>query len=117
MAIVLFYPSGITPEIRKALALFICISLLWALESINMIVTALLIPVLAVALGLINSNNPFSSFSNPIIYLLLSSLILAQAFRKHGLDRMIALKLLSLSGGRVRLILLYTMIVTAFFCM
>ena len=75
MILFLKTPFDLDPQIKKALGLFIFISLLWALESISIIVTALSIPVLAVMLGLVNTSNPFSSFSNPIIYLLrLSSL-------------------------------------------
>ncbi len=113
MLFFLFYPFNLSPEIKKALALFICISLLWALESINIVVTALLIPVLAVSFGLMKNSNPFSSFSNPIIYLLLSGLILAQAFRKHHLDRVIAVKVLALSKGNIKKLLFYTMLITA----
>jgi sodium-dependent dicarboxylate transporter 2/3/5 len=112
MALILYIPFEINPEIKKAIALFICISLLWALDSLSMIVTALLIPVLAVALGLIKNSNPFYSFSNPIIYLLLSGLILGQAFRKHKLDTFLALKVISLSKGEIKRLLFYNMLIT-----
>lgn len=105
-------PLNLEPEIKKALGLFLCIALLWAMESINIVVTALLIPVLAVILGLIRDSNPFASFSNPIIYLLLSGLIMAQAFRKHHLDKFFAVRVLALSKGKVRRLLLFTMIIT-----
>jgi solute carrier family 13 (sodium-dependent dicarboxylate transporter), member 2/3/5 len=113
MALVLYLPLDVEPEIKKAIALFIAISLLWAFESMSIVVTALLIPVLAVILGIMNTENPFASFSNPIIYLLLSGLVIAQAFRKHGLDKMIALKMLSWSEGNIRKLLFYTMLITA----
>ncbi len=103
----------VEPQIKKAIALFLCIAMLWGFESISMIVTALLIPVLAVILGLIKNSNPFTSFSNPIIYLLMAGLIIAQAFRKHELDKMIAVRVLAMSKGHVRRLLLYLMIITA----
>ena len=112
-AIILNLNLAIDLQIKKAVALFLCIAFLWAFESINMIVTALLIPVLAVSLGLIENSNPFVSFSNPIIYLLLAGLIIAQAFRKHELDKMIAIKVLALSKGNVKRLLLYLMLTTA----
>ncbi|MBD3204353.1 DASS family sodium-coupled anion symporter [Candidatus Woesearchaeota archaeon] len=112
MFIVLYLPLDINNEIKKALALFVCISFLWALESISMIVTALFIPVLAVALGLIKDSNPFSSFSNPIIYLLLSGLIIGMAFRKHGIDRYLALKVMAFSKGSIKRLLFFTMLIT-----
>ena len=117
MAIVLKMPIDVEPQIRNALTLFICISMLWALESISMIVTALLIPVLSVVLGISGGENPFIGFSNPMIYLLLSGLIIAQAFRKSELDKLIAVKVLSLSKGRLKMLLFYLMFVTAIFGM
>jgi len=113
MYLVLALNLGPNPTINKAIALFVGISLLWALESLSLIVTALMIPILAVILGLIKDTNPFASFSNPIIYLLLSGLIIAQAFRKHELDRMIAVKVLALSKGKAKRVLFYTMLVTS----
>ncbi len=111
--IVLSLPVKVEPEIKKAVALFLCISLLWALESINIVVTALMIPVLSVLMGVVDSQNPFSSFSNPIIYLLMSGLIIAQAFRKHELDKMLAIKVLSVSKGKIKRLLFLTMFITA----
>lgn len=113
MIFVLVFPIEMDIQVRKALALFICISVLWALESLSMIVTALLIPVLGVMLGLIKNTNPFNSFSNPIIYLLLSGLIIAQAFRKHELDKLLSLKVLALSNGSLKRVLFYLMSISA----
>ncbi|MBU0758113.1 MAG: DASS family sodium-coupled anion symporter [Nanoarchaeota archaeon] len=110
MFTILYIPINVDINIKKALALFVCIALLWVMESLSMIVTALLIPVLAVLLGLIKNSNPFQSFSNPIIYLLLSGLILGQAFRKHNLDKLIAVKMLSMSKGHLRTLLFYNML-------
>ncbi len=113
LIIILNLNLPVEPEIKKAIALFVSIALLWGFESINMIVTALLIPVLAVILGLIKDSNPFVAFSNPIIYLLMAGLIIAQAFRKHELDKMIAIRVLAMSKGNVKRLLLYLMIITA----
>ena len=113
LIIILNLNLPVEPEIKKAIALFVSIAMLWGFESINMIVTALLIPVLAVILGLIQNSNPFRSFSNPIIYLLMAGLIIAQAFRKHELDKMIAVKVLAMSRGHVKRLLFYLMLITA----
>jgi solute carrier family 13 (sodium-dependent dicarboxylate transporter), member 2/3/5 len=113
LLIILNLPLNVSVEIKKAFALFVCISLLWAMESLSIIVTALLIPVLAVILGLMKNTNPFASFSNPIIYLLLSGLILAQAFRKHELDKFLAVRVLSYSKGKLKRLLFFTMLITA----
>jgi len=117
MFIVLNLNLSVDYNIKAALAMFLCIALLWTMESINIIVTALLIPVLGVILGLIKNSNPFSSFSNSVIYLLLSGLIIAQAFRKHELDKMLAVKVLALSKGNMKRLLFFSMLITALFGM
>ncbi|MFH2020727.1 MAG: SLC13 family permease [archaeon] len=111
MAIFILLPLPVDQNIKKALALFLCIALLWSLEPVSIIVTSLMIPVLAIILNLTSS--PFSAFSNPVIYLILSGLMIAQAFRKHGLDALVAKKIISFSGGKIRHLLFFTMLATA----
>jgi solute carrier family 13 (sodium-dependent dicarboxylate transporter), member 2/3/5 len=111
MLIVLLLPIPLAPDMKKALALFLCIALLWSLEPVSIIVTSLMVPILVAALQL--SESPFSSFSNPIIYLVLSGLMIAQAFQKHGLDTLIAKKLISYSNGSATKLLFFTMLGTA----
>lgn len=113
MLLILRAPISTTPEIRSSLALFACIALMWAMESLSIVVTALMIPVLATFLGLTKNANPFSSFSNPIIYLMLAGLILAQAFKKHEIDKLVAVRVLAASHGNGKRLLLYTMLATA----
>ena len=113
MFLILKWDLPIPIDIKKAFALFICIGLLWGLESLPMVVTAIMVPVLIVLLGLGNQTEALSSFSNPVIYLLFGGLILAVAFRKNGLDRRFAFKLLSLSGGDSKKILFYFMLSSA----
>ncbi len=111
MVLILLIPSG-SYEIRASLALFACVALLWTLEPISMIVTALLIPILSVLLQL-KTEAVFSSFANPIVYLILSGLILGQAFRTTGFDRILAVKVIAFSRGNTRLLLFNMMLVTA----
>ena len=70
MFLILKWDLPIPIDIKKAFALFICIGLLWGLESLPMVVTAIMVPVLIVLLGLGNQTEALSSFSNPVIYLL-----------------------------------------------
>jgi sodium-dependent dicarboxylate transporter 2/3/5 len=114
MVIIINLPVDMSGEIKKTIALFACISLLWGFESIPMVITAILVPVLAVALGLDDQKGALASFSNPIIYLLFGGLVLAVAIRKNGLDRKLAYKLLSLSDGSQKSILLIFMLVSWF---
>jgi len=57
--------------------------------------------VMLVALGLADSVQAFEALSKPIIILILGSLFLAEALRKHGITRRLALLSIVTSGGRV----------------
>lgn len=86
----------------KGLSLLLFIAVLWLTEAIHISITALLVPVLAIALGLINSNNALSYFADPIIFLFFGGFALASALHKQGIDRAIASWVLSIAKGRLR---------------
>jgi len=77
----------------------------WSLEAIPVPATALLVLALCVLLDVpdVHGNpNPgdavFSQFSSDTVFLLIGGFMLAQAMVKHGLNRRIALGVLSLPG-------------------
>ncbi len=88
-----FYPSN--PLSHRALAIFSTIVILWITEGIPLAFSALLIPVLAIILGVLKPEEAFSNFSHPIIFLFLGSFIIAKGMSYHGLDRRIALWIIS----------------------
>jgi sodium-dependent dicarboxylate transporter 2/3/5 len=73
---------------------------LWVSEAINISVTALLVPVLAVLSGLLPVREAFANFANPISFLFMGGVALAAGLQKHQLDEAFAVKILSFSGGR-----------------
>jgi sodium-dependent dicarboxylate transporter 2/3/5 len=83
------------PSAHKALALFITVVILWVTEAIPLAFTALLIPFFAIVLGIANSTEAFSNFSNPIIFLFFGSFVIAKAMSYHGLDKRIAILIIS----------------------
>jgi sodium-dependent dicarboxylate transporter 2/3/5 len=87
---------------RTALALFTLIGLLWMTQALPLTVTALLVPLLAVPLGLANVREALAPFANPIIFLFLGGFVLAAALQRHGLDRELANWVLRRAGGRRR---------------
>jgi len=87
---------------RTALALFALIGLLWMTQAIPLTVTALLVPLLAVPLGLAGVREALAPFANPIIFLFLGGFVLASALQRHGLDRELADWVLRRAGGRRR---------------
>lgn len=54
---------------NRGLALLIFIGILWLTEAFNITVTSLMVPVVAIGLGLINTQKALAPFSTPIIYM------------------------------------------------
>jgi sodium-dependent dicarboxylate transporter 2/3/5 len=88
-----------------------------ALEPVSLPIAALMVPLAMVALGVATTSRAFETFSRPVVFLILSSLFLAEALRKHGLTRRLALRTIVASGGGVRQLLLGLMVITALFSM
>ena len=87
-------------KINQGLALLVCAALLWLTEAMHISITALLIPVAAIFLGIFDVKTAMSGFSHPIIYLFFGGFVLAAAIHTQGIDKLIAHKLLVLSRGK-----------------
>ncbi len=87
--------SGINMAAHKLLAIMVFVSCWWITEPIPIPVTSLIGPTLAVVTGVVNVNDAFSSFANPMIFLFIGGFIMAAAMMKHGLDKRFAYWLLS----------------------
>ncbi len=68
----------------------------WMSEAIPLPATALLGSALAIAAGIAPAGQVLAPYANPVIFLFLGSFLLAEAFRKYGLDRRVARFLLGL---------------------
>ena len=55
-----------TPEANKGLALLVFVAVLWLTEALHVTVTALLIPLLAIGLGLVKSKQALIAFSSSL---------------------------------------------------
>ncbi len=100
-------------ELKAGLAALVFAAGFFVFEPIALQVTALLIPVIFVSTNLLPVEEAFAPFADPVVFLILGSLFIAEALRKHELTRKLAGKLLVHSGGSPRLILLSIMIVGA----
>lgn len=87
--------DALSPEAHRLLALVGLVCTWWICEPIPIPVTALLVPVLSVFLGIVSVDDAFSSFSNPMVYLFLGGFVLAKALMLHGLDKRFAYWLLA----------------------
>lgn len=101
-------------QVQRMLAIFAFVALMWGLESVPLPVTALAAPVLLAAYGIFGTDRQavseaFISFADPVIYLMMGSLFIAEAFRKTGLDRRFLFHLASRSRGNLRALLLSLM--------
>lgn len=110
-------PAGLAPEGQRALALFVFTASILALEPVSLPIAALMVPVAQVALGVGTATQAFETFSRPVVFLILASLFLAEALRKHGLTRRLALSTIVLSGGGIGALLLGMMAIAAGFSM
>jgi sodium-dependent dicarboxylate transporter 2/3/5 len=110
-------PLPLEQQVQYTLAIFLCVAALWTLEPIPLIATALLIPLLLVAYGIFKPGEALVPYADPIIFLLLGGLVLAEAMHVCGLDRRLALYMTLRSGGHRFKVLAYTMLVAAFLAM
>ncbi len=112
---------------NKGLSLLLFIAILWLTEAIHITITALLIPVLAVALGMpsdtggelsaITTKTALSTFADPIIFLFFGGFALATALHVQKLDRKIAMWIISMSGANLGIAILAICAVTAILSM
>ncbi len=102
---------------NSGLALLGFIAVLWLTEALHVSITALLVPILAVFLGLVTTKDALVSFSNPIIYLFFGGFALATALHKQKLDQVIANKIMNLARGNFFIAALYLFSTTAFLSM
>ncbi|MFT5788868.1 MAG: sodium-dependent dicarboxylate transporter 2/3/5, partial [Shewanella sp.] len=87
--------------INTGLALLTFAAILWLTEAIHISITAIMIPILAVLLGVFETKAAMSHFANPIIYLFFGGFVLAAALNHQGIDKLIAQKVLTASKGRL----------------
>ncbi len=110
-------PPSLSQEGHRALALFVFTGASLSLQPVPLPIAALLVPVAQVALGIDVVGGAFAPFADPVIYLILASLFLAEALRKHGLTRRLALYAIVWSRGYFHRLVLLLIGLTAFLSM
>ena len=110
-------PEGLSEQGQRALALFAFTGSILALEPAPLPISALLVPVAQVALGIDTATGAFRAFAQPSVFLVLSSLFLAEALRKHGLTRRMAIYAIVTSGGKLPRLLFNLMLLTGLLSM
>jgi sodium-dependent dicarboxylate transporter 2/3/5 len=109
--VVLVLPMAtVSPPAHRLAAIVTMVGVLWITEALPLAVTAMLGPVLAVALWIAPAKVAFAPFADPIIFLFIGSFMLAEAMFVHGLDRRIAFAALAsraVGASPVRLVVVY----------
>lgn len=98
VASALYLALPLDQPLRAGLVIFLVAGLLWLTEAVHLSFTALLIPVLAILLGVMPVKQAFSDFANPVIFLFLGGFALASALGRHGIDRSIGNTVLRMAG-------------------
>lgn len=103
------------PAAKKGLALLLFVAVLWLTEAVHITLTALMVPVGAVLLGIpqVNTAKALATFADPIIFLFFGGFALATALHVQKLDRKIAFWVMSLSGAHLGVSALLLFAVTA----
>ncbi|GIW44329.1 MAG: di- and tricarboxylate transporter [Candidatus Binatia bacterium] len=94
-AVVWMLPFDLPAPAHRLAAVLIAVGILWVSEAIPMAMTAFLGVAIAVLLGVAPASEAFAPFADPLIFLFIGSFILARSIFVHGLDRRIALAILS----------------------
>ncbi|RIY35937.1 transporter [Capnocytophaga canis] len=117
IALLLNYLLPYEDKVNKGLALLVFVAILWLTEIVHITVTALLIPILAILLGLEQTKPALQAFANPTIFLFFGGFVIATALSVQKLDRYIANRVISLARGNFIVAILLLFSVTALLSM
>lgn len=109
----LYQSLPFTADVTTGLSLLVFIAVLWLTEAIHVSITAILVPIMAVGLGVFETPTALSNFANPIIFLFLGGFALAAALQAQGLDQAIANKVLTIAQGKMSVAVMMLFGVTA----
>lgn len=114
-SLVLYQVMPFEEDVRKGLAILVFIGTLWLTEAIHVTATAILVPILAVLVGVpeFDTKKALASFADPIIFVFFGGFALAATLHVQKLDRKIAFGLVKLAGGKLGLAVLYIFLATA----
>jgi sodium-dependent dicarboxylate transporter 2/3/5 len=117
IALALYWGSDLELPLRTGLSILAFIALLWVTETFHITITALLIPLLAVASGVFTTGEALKNFAHPIIFLFLGGFALAAALHRQRLDVRLASLVLRTARGRLSIAALLLFATTAFVSM
>ncbi len=87
---------GLEPKAHSLAGIFVAVIVLWVTEIVPIAVTALAIAPAMVLLGVCDEKQAFAPYADPLLFLFVGGFMIARSMTRHGLDRRIALGLVSL---------------------
>lgn len=102
-----------SPSENKGLALLVFVAVLWLTEAFHITVTSLMIPVFAIALGVLSTKAAFAPFAEPVIFMFFGGFVIAAVLNIQKLDLWIASHVIRLARGSLRRTIIYLFAVTA----
>lgn len=113
----LLYGLPVEPGVARGLAVLAFIGVLWLTEATHVTITALMVPVLAMVLGILPGKSAMVGFADPTIFLFFGGFVLAGALHEQKIDTWIAGKIVRFSRGSLGLALALIFGATAFLSM
>lgn len=105
------------PSENKGLALLVFAGVLWLTEAFHITVTALMIPILAIGMGLLSTKAAFATFSEPIIFMFFGGFVLAAVLQIQCLDKVLAHFIIKIAKGNLKKTIFYLFFATTFISM
>ena len=106
--------QGLVEQVDTQLGLFMLLFFagLWMTEIIPLPISALLVPVIAALMQILEFSVGMSNFSSTIIFLFMGGFTLAALLNNYGIDRWLAERVTYLAGGRlwVSVVLFFTVV-------
>lgn len=117
LAIFVLMPMDLDRRVQDSLGIFLCIAMMWTFESLPLPVTALLVPVLLTLFGVFPAADALAPYADPVVFLMIGGLILAEALRLNGLDKRLAYAMVLKAEGNRDKTLFFLMATAAFLSM
>ncbi|NHJ03482.1 MAG: DASS family sodium-coupled anion symporter [Candidatus Heimdallarchaeota archaeon] len=114
---VTYFTMAVPFKAGTAMALLVLIAGLWISEIVPTIVGAFLVPIIIVISGISTTASALTPFFDPVIALFFGGFIIAEALKKHQIDRRLALGIVGNATIRPNLLLLILMALSAFLSM
>jgi solute carrier family 13 (sodium-dependent dicarboxylate transporter), member 2/3/5 len=115
VGLILPYLFDLDASETRAIAILLFATFLWSTESIDPSIVSLAIIVFIPLFGVLPYDRTMQQMGNVIIWRLMGIFIFTAAVNKSGIDRRLALKILKLAKGNVRLFFFLFIIMNAAF--